>query len=733
MRKFFRYIQSSDAKYILALALLCLFGYWQIGFMVHPMKWDMMDYFFPSRYIIGEMLQQHLLPLWNPYQLLGYPICADPQSGAWYPITWFLGLINGYSINMINFEYLLHLFLAGWGMFELGKTLGYQRTISFLLGVAYLFSGFMIGNAQHLSWIISATWLPFVIAGFITLSKEKSLVSASKLSFFGFLMLTGGYPAFLFVLTYFLLFLLIYFSILEYREGKIKGMLHYYKYVFLAFSILMVCSSIVVVSNYYLIPELTRSAGISASKALFSPFSPQCMISFFAPLSVVFNGEFDFFQADLSMTNGYFGILLFVFLIAGLWIKKPPIQWLFLSFALLSLLISFGSYTPLRMFLYDYIPLMNLFRFPSLFRLFFIMFFLISSGFALEQIFVVKKKIPVSIFIVSILLILGMSSFILFIRSQEFLGIKSFITQDLFVFSTKSTFQQHFVFHAAIQIILLLTFLFILMKFKATQRALRLICVLVSIEMAVSTQLTAPYTVFDTTISNAKYQAYLNTMPSRFPIPKKTPVILNEPDSKKGCPLWRNTCIYNKTISHEGFNPFKLNTIKYLEDSLPVFFNTFLNNPTVYLSNSIFPSSQLKIHTAHNLYDSAFIYLDDKAYEQNKPIATFDTILGSAEIVQYLPNKIGLSVNTVKGSILVLQQNRFPGWQVSINGARAELLTVNTTTMGVRVPSGNSMVVFEYAPNAIYIGYGISILGFAVLSIFLLITAFRKIRKKYRQ
>jgi len=629
MRIIFRYIKDSDAKYILALALLCLFGYWQIGFMVHPMKWDMMDYFFPSRFIVGEMLQQHLLPLWNPYQLLGYPIYADPQSGAWYPITWILGLINGYSINMINFEYLLHLFLAGWGMFELGKTLGYQRTISFIIGVAYMFSGFMIGNAQHLSWIISATWLPFVIAGFIALSKEKSLISAAKLSFFGFLMISGGYPAFLFVLAYLILFLLIYFSVLEYREGKMKGIIHYYKYLFLSFAILMICCSIVAVSNYYLISELTRSAGISPLKALFSPFSPQCMISFFAPFSVVFNGEFDFFQADLSMTNGYFGIILFVFLISGLWTKKSPIQWIFLSFALLALLISFGSYTPLRMFLYDYIPLMNLFRFPSMFRLFFILFFLLSAGYSLERIFVVKKKIPVSLFVVSIMLVLGMGSFILALRNQGYLDLKNFIAHDLFVVSLKSTFQQHFVFHASIQVILLLTFLFLLHKYKATQTSLRLICVMVSIEMMVSTQLTAPYTIFDTTISNSKYQSYLDTMPARFPIPKMTPVILNEPESKKGCPLWRNTCIYNKTISHEGFNPFKLNTIKHLEDSLPVFFTTFLNNPPVYLSNSIIPTSQLDIHAARKLFNPAFLYLDETAYEKTSPLQPSTPLLGN--------------------------------------------------------------------------------------------------------
>jgi len=88
------------------------------------------------------------------------------------------------------------------------------------------------------------------------------------------------------------------------------------------------------------------------------------------------------------------------------------------------------------------------------------------------------------------------------------------------------------------------------------------------------------------------------------------------------------------------------------------------------------------------------------------------------EFVEYIPDKVELLVNASKESILVLLQNRFPGWQVTIDGAKRELLTVNTTTMGVRVPAGKSKVVFEYKPAAIYIGYCISILGFAALSVF---------------
>lgn len=730
MRKLIQFINHSDLKYLLILALLCVVGYGQIALMVHPLIWDMIDYFFPSRFIIGEMLQQHLLPLWNPYQMLGYPIFTDPQSGAWYPITWVFGFFHGYSLNMISLEYIIHLIFAGWGMFFLGKTLGYHRLVSFIMAVAYLFCGFMIGNAQHLSWIISAAWLPFVINAFLALAKEKSLYASLKLSFFGFLMLSGGYPGFIFVLIYILFFLFIYFSVVEYRTRKIRGIINYYKYLALSMAILLVCSSIIVISYIYLMPELSRASGVTAEKALFSPFSPQCMLSFLAPLTAVFNGGTEYYHSDMSMTNGYFGILVFVFLMSGLWIKKSSIQWFFLIFAILTLFISFGSYTPLRMFLYDYVPLMNLFRFPALFRVFFILFFILSAGNTIQHIFIEKQKVPRSVFVVSLILLLGMGAFIVFFRSQGFLNIKDFIAHELFIFSINSTFQQHFVFHAAIQIGILLAFLFTLYKFKTTKLSLILICVLVSSEMIISTQLTASYTVYDSTFSNIKGQNFLNTLPSGFPIPSNTSVIKNESQAKKESPFWRNICTYNKTISHEGFNPFMLNDYKFLQDSLPQFFTTMLNNPPVYLSNSIFLRSQLKNHVAEKQLDSTYIFLGNEDFLQAKSVNTFDSAIGTAQIIKYSPNKVEVEINASKAAILILLQNKFLGWRATLNGQNAQIMTVNVATMGVKVPAGQSKVIFEYHPTPAYIGYYVSIFGFIILAIVLL---FLWIREGWRR
>ena len=95
------------------LLVLAIIGYWQLSVMISPLKYDMTDQAFQWRYFIGECLRNHTLPLWNPYQHMGYPIHADPQGTAWYPVTWIIGYLAGYNISALSFDFILHIFLAG--------------------------------------------------------------------------------------------------------------------------------------------------------------------------------------------------------------------------------------------------------------------------------------------------------------------------------------------------------------------------------------------------------------------------------------------------------------------------------------------------------------------------------------------------------------------------------------------------------------------------------------------
>ena len=72
-----------------------------------------------------------------------------------------------------------------------------------------------------------------------------------------------------------------------------------------------------------------------------------------------------------------------------------------------------------------------------------------------------------------------------------------------------------------------------------------------------------------------------------------------------------------------------------------------------------------------------------------------------------------LEVRGSEGGWLVLHEQHYPGWEVSVDGERAELLRADHVYMAVRVPSGNSVIEFRYAPHSLSLGLGLTVLALA--------------------
>ncbi|MEZ5083586.1 MAG: YfhO family protein, partial [Bacteroidales bacterium] len=325
------YIKSDLSRVIpiLSLFLLSIVGYWQISFHKHPLKWDSMEQSYPWKYFIGDCLQNGILPLWNPYTHCGYPIHADTQSSAWYPITWLFGYFFGYDIYIFTTDFIFHIFLAGLGMFILGRKMEFNKNIALAMGIAYMFCGFFIGNAQHFMWIIAGTWLPFIIYSYLELAKERKILNAIVFSLFMFLMLTGAYPAFTMILAYFLMILFLFFLYQVIKSESRKSILQFLKINMVAFLFTLLNGMVLLVSVYKALPYTIRTEGITLDVALYGPLSPRSLISFLLPFGTV-HQDMSGFDTDLSMANAYFGLLLLVFFILAFVIKKPPIIKLFI-------------------------------------------------------------------------------------------------------------------------------------------------------------------------------------------------------------------------------------------------------------------------------------------------------------------------------------------------------------------------------------------------------------------
>ncbi len=711
----------------LILLLLAIFGYWQVAIFQYPLKWDLIDTAFPWKYFIGECLQENMLPLWNPYQHCGYPIHADPQSSAWYPITWFFGYIWGYSVYIMSIDFIFHIFLAGSGMYLLGRKLGFQEKVALIMGIAYMFSGFFVGNAQHFMWLISATWLPFILIAYIDLYQKRKLKQAVIFGLLMFLMVTGGYPAFTMILFYLLLFIFILFSTKIFRnEGK-SSFYRFFKINMLALAFSVINSVVMLFSIWKLMPTLTRTGGVTLQEALFGPLSPQSLISFILPLGAVTH-DISFFGTDLSMTNTYFGLFLLIFFIASLFMKKPPLIKLFLFWGFFMLFAAVGSTLPVREFLYHYVPFFNLFRFPALLRIFVIISFIILAGFALNEYLIhtgkYLKQIKIATIITSVLVLLIVAVF----SYGQYINLGEYILGgNLFSFSKTSSIAQQVFFQGIVQLIFLGLFILMVYKTKNRQKQLTLLILLVSADMVFSVQLNAPYTVFEKGFYQKDIYEEIERLPKGFPSPDMKPVIsTNDRTARHFVTMWRNLNIFYKQIAYDGNNATHLKNYVFLEDSLTPVFKATLQNPPLYLGGSFCPNKDLK-EKAKTIVDPSMVFLseDDLKTLNVGQLQSSDSVWFS----NFSPNLIEVETKTKEKGFVVLLLNNYYGWAAEIDGNKTKILSTNLSFIGVEVPAGNHKITYSYKPQFIILGFYISLASVTVSLLTLLFFGTVKLRQ----
>jgi hypothetical protein len=103
------------------------------------------------------------IPFWNPYMYCGVPHFANNNALVLYPIT---VLLRPLSIQQAHFWFvLLHIWIAGFGVFRLCRTLGSSRTAALLAGIGFMLGGQFAPKIYggHMTFISTAAWIPWVM------------------------------------------------------------------------------------------------------------------------------------------------------------------------------------------------------------------------------------------------------------------------------------------------------------------------------------------------------------------------------------------------------------------------------------------------------------------------------------------------------------------------------------------------------------------------------------------
>lgn len=691
-----KFLNSKYADYTLLLIVLIV-GLWQLYFFQAVMKWDAVDISLPWKFYNSEAINNGLLPLWNPFVRNGFAQMGETSN--WYVISWVIGFFKRYDLTALHFEYFFHLYIAGVGFYKLGKSFHFSRKVKLLLAISYMFCGFFIGNAQHLGWIVSASWVPFVLYYFVRLYQNNTLNYAIKLSLVLFLMLSGGYPGMFIIIAYILLGIFIYFFNALIRKKDFKRLKRWVLFLALSTIIFIGLSAVILVSSFDLSEHITRGSGLDNSSKLLSVIEgslPLKSIITFGYSFLASFKEYSFWGSDFSLVNLFIGIvpLLFIGFVASL--KKEwniRITLIFIA-SILFLCIAMGEVFPFRKWL-TYLPFMNLFRFPAIFRLFTIVGLLIVSGYGLETFIknpnYKKRLISIGAFVCGgLLLVQG----VLFFKVPEW----NFSVIDYYKnYNNISTYER--AFWSGLIVFVFVTIIIFALKKYTLKKALFTIIIVGIFDMLIAVQLNGYGTVYDKyNLDKINYK--ISQVSENYISPSLTQKIseITDKELQKATPyLWRNLGMIYKTTASDGYGPYVFNSEKQAQNA--GCYESILSNPILFLADNI----------SNGIVDDSAIN-----YKSNELI----------KWEAFNPNKIEITVNNTQKTNLILLQNIYPHWEAEVNGKTASINTVNKTFMFVKLNEGTNNVLFQFKPkNTIYAFY-VSAILFVACVLYLLINLF---------
>lgn len=683
--------------YIIIIAV-GLAGYWQVAFMHNILKWDMMDQYFPWRYFVSECLRNGIFPQWNPYQHWGYPIHADPQSGVWYPVVWIISFVHGYDIYGNQFDFVLHVILGGIGMFLLVKYLIDNVDIAILAGCCYMLSGFFIGNAQHLTYIVSGAWIPFILFYYARMLQNNLWKDIIRTSLCFFLLMTGGYPAFTIILSYSLLVIFIIHAIILFSKKDAVKLKKFILNNFLFLFLVLFLSSGLLFSLFTGFQYFTRSQRLPIEIINQAPFAPQSLIS--CLLSLVTATDSVYTDSDISMSNLNFGTICFAAFLFTFFRKKGKKEKIILAAGIFFMLASFGAYTPVRKFLYDFVPLMDLFRFPAIFRLFTIICFIICAAYSLKFLAEQKNKIKYfRIILISFLifyLVMGITAMV----KDPLFNLQFFWGYSLNSFINGLNFWESALLQSALIFPLLVIFIFVLKNdFKKNYKYLFLIAVA---DILICAQLNIPVTV-TSDIKSSKIKRNFSKLPRNFPLPQNKPAYMFSDSSGSFKPFWKNLGIFYKRPQFDGYNPFHLKGFEHL-NSQPHIYNPVLKNNIAFFSDSFSFFSDTIRETTIPESKSNHLFFEEKLKNELMSGSMKSNAGDTAEIILFNPDKIKITTHTSSQQFLTLMQHDYPGWSVSFDGQKVRHFTSDYMFITILLPSGNHQIEYSFENKPVSAG-----------------------------
>jgi hypothetical protein len=186
--------------YVLLLAEVLFFYRHVLFYDGFVIPWDLRYFHLPHASFIAESFRNGELPLWDPYTYFGRPFYANIQTQLFYPPLALTILLSNWTggrhlFYFLEWEVILHVFLAGVFAFWLLRRLGSDRPAALLGATVFQLGGFFASQTQHMGAVNAAAWMPLAWLAVLSLRDGFSRRWLCALAFSLAMSILSGLPA----------------------------------------------------------------------------------------------------------------------------------------------------------------------------------------------------------------------------------------------------------------------------------------------------------------------------------------------------------------------------------------------------------------------------------------------------------------------------------------------------------------------------------------------------------
>ncbi len=355
---------------------------------------DLLAQFGPWRAFLRDQLAHGHFPLWNPYSLGGQPFFADLQNMMLYPFNY---LTLPFSIPVgLSLFFLIHLLWAAFGMHLWLKSMGLSENSCRVGALLFSLSGFFWLELIHPPVLAAFAWLPWLFYRLEQLAKNQKPSNAFGAGFgLAMLFLCGSFQvtvgAFYGGLAY---FLFRFLSNHQKSVARLSVKSHLLFGFFLLWGALPLLGQLIPSLEFSALTDRRAPGQTYEQSNSRLPLNPATLYQFFLPRLTVPEGKEMAEAIQFGNTNGethlaanlgYLGIWLPLFIFWAFGHKEKNLVRYLGGFALFSLLLCFGGYTPLHRILCDLLPGLSIIRVPYRFLFLYVLAASALAAFGFEQ------------------------------------------------------------------------------------------------------------------------------------------------------------------------------------------------------------------------------------------------------------------------------------------------------------------------------------------------------------